>query len=127
MRSYQRPLPMLWWLRTPAYVRFVIRELTSVFIAAYLILFLILLLRIKAGPAAYAAYLRWLASPAVLGLHVIALAAALYHTITWLNLTPLALVVRVSGRRVPAAAIIAVNVAAWLLISIFVAWLTLRR
>lgn len=126
MRTYQRPLPLLWWVRTPAYLRFVIREFTSVFIAAYLVLFLILLVRVKAGPEPYAAYLRWLASPAVLGFHVMALAAALYHTVTWLNLTPLALVVRVRGRRVAPAAIIAVNVAAWLLISILVARLILR-
>lgn len=127
MRSYHRPLPLLWWLRTPAYLRFVIRELTSVFIAVYLVLFLILLLRMEAGPAAYGAYLRWLAAPAVVGFHVIALAAALYHSITWLNLTPLALVVRVGGRRLPPSAIIALNVAAWLLISLLLAWLILRR
>lgn len=115
-------MPLLWWLRTPAYVRFVIRELTSVFIAAYLVLFLILLQRIGAGPPAYATYLRWLSSPIVLGFHLVALAAAVYHTITWLNLTPLALVVRVGGHRVPPAAIIAVNVVAWLLVSMLMAW-----
>lgn len=126
MRPYHRPLPLLWWLRTPAYVRFVVRELTSVFIAVYLILLLVLVQRIAAGPAAYEAYLRWLGSPALLGFHLLALAAAVYHTVTWLNLAPLAVVVRVGGRRVPAAAIVAVNLAAWLVISIIVGWLLLQ-
>jgi fumarate reductase subunit C len=124
---YRRPLPLLWWVRTPAYVRFVLRELTSVFIAAYLVLFLILLARIGAGPEAYAAYRNWLGAPALLGFHLVALAAAVYHSITWLSLTPLAVVVRLRGRRVPPAAIIAANLAVWLLLSILVAWLILRR
>jgi len=124
--TYRRPVPLLWWLGTPAYVRYVIRELTCVFIAAYVILLLILVQRIAAGPAAYEAYLRWLLSPALLGFHVVALAAAVYHTLTWLRLAPLAVVVRVRGRRVPPSAIIAGNIALWIVISVVLGWVLLR-
>lgn len=126
MTTYRRPVPLLWWLGTPAYVRYVIRELTCVFIAAYVILLLILVQRIAAGPAAYEAYLRWLLSPALLGFHVVALAAAVYHTLTWLRLAPLAVVVRVRGRRVPPSAIIAGNIALWIVISVVLGWVLLR-
>jgi len=124
--TYRRPVPLLWWLGTPAYVRFAIRELTCVFIAAYVILLLILVQRIATGPAAYEAYLRWLLSPALLGFHVVALAAAVYHTLTWLRLAPLAVVVRVRGRRVPPSAIIAGNIALWIVISVVLGWVLLR-
>lgn len=124
--TYRRPVPTLWWLGTPAYVRFVIRELTCVFIAAYVILLLILVVRIGAGPTAYEAYLRWLRSPALVAFHVVALGATVYHTLTWLRLTPLALVVRVRGRRVPPSAIIGGNIAAWIAISLVLGWMLLR-
>jgi fumarate reductase subunit C len=119
-------VPLLWWLGNPAYVRFAIRELTCVFIAAYVILLLILVARIAAGPAAYEGYLQWLRSPALVGFHVVALAAAVYHTLTWLRLAPLAVVVRVRGRRVPPSAIIAGNIAAWIVISVVLGWVLLR-
>lgn len=119
-------MPLLWWLGTPAYVRFVIREFTCVFIAAYVILLLILVVRIAAGPAAYEAYLLWLRSPALVGFHVVALAAVVYHTLTWLRLAPLAVVVRVRGRRVPPSVIIAGNIAAWIVISAVLSWVLLR-
>lgn len=126
MTAYRRRVPLLWWLKSPAYVRFVIREFTCVFIAAYVILLLILVVRIAAGPAAYEAYLRWLQSPVLVGFHVAAFAAAVYHTLTWLRLAPLAVVVRIWGRRVPPSAIIGGNIAAWIVISVVLGWVILR-
>lgn len=126
MTPYARPLPRLWWLRRPAYTRFVIREFTSVFIAAYVILVLVLVERVEAGPAAYAAYLRWLASPGLQAFHVVALAAAVYHTLTWLSLAPLAVVLHVGGRRLPADTIVVLNVMIWIVVSILFGWLALR-
>src|SRR3989442_5056737 len=98
-------MPMLWWLRSRAYVLFMLRELTSVLIAAYLVVFLIFLQRIAAGPSSYGSYLHWLAHPAVLAFHLVALAAALYHSVTLLQLTPMTVVIRLRDRPVPAATI----------------------
>ncbi len=123
MKVLVRPVPLLWWLRSRAYILFVVREFTSVLIAAYLVVFLIFLQRIAAGPSSYENFLRWLAQPAVVTFHLIALAAALYHTVTWLELTPMTVVIRIRGRRVPSAAIVAANVAAWVALSILVVWL----
>ncbi|HVH30527.1 MAG TPA: fumarate reductase subunit C [bacterium] len=123
MRALVRPVPVLWWLRSRAYMLFVVREFTSVLIAAYLVVFLIFLQRIAAGPSAYESCLRWLAQPGVVAFHLIALAAALYHSITWLQLTPLTIVIRIRDRRVPAQTIVAANVAAWITVSIVIVWL----
>lgn len=123
MKALVRPMPMFWWLRSRAYLLFMLRELTSVLIAAYLVVFLIFLQRIAAGPSSYESFLRWLAQPAVLAFHLVALAAALYHSVTWLELTPMTVVIRIRGRRVPARMIVTANVAAWVAVSILIVWL----
>ncbi|HEX9531168.1 MAG TPA: fumarate reductase subunit C [bacterium] len=123
MKALVRPMPLLWWLRSRAYVLFMVRELTSVLIAAYLVVFLIFLQRIAAGPSSYESFLRWLAQPAVLAFHLVALAAALYHSVTWLQLTPMTIVIRIRGRRVPAATIVAANFAVWGALSVLIVWL----
>ncbi len=125
MKALVRPMPLLWWLRSRAYVLFMVRELTSVLIAAYLVVFLIFLQRIAAGPSSYESFLRWLAQPAVLAFHLVALAAALYHSVTWLQLTPMTIVIRIRGRRVPAATIVAANFAVWGALSVLIVWLVM--
>jgi fumarate reductase subunit C len=126
MNPYRRPMPVTWWLHQRAYFLFMVRELTSVGIAAYLVLLLLMVNRLAAGPQSYEAYLRWLASPGMLLFHVVALAAALFHTVTWFNLTPNVLVVRLGEQRIPAAIVAGVNYAAWIAVSIVLAWIVLR-
>ena len=126
MRAYSRPTEFNWWLTNRTYFFFVVRELTSVLIAAYMVFLLVLLRRLAAGPEAYAAYLRFLGSPGMLLFHLVTLAAALYHSITWFRLAPMAITLRVRGRRVPGATVVAANYAAWLVVSLVVAWIVLR-
>jgi len=45
--------------------------------------------------------------------HLFALAFALYHSVTWLNLTPKALPVQIGEEFVPDAAIAGAHFAAW--------------
>ncbi|MFQ5520995.1 MAG: fumarate reductase subunit C, partial [Candidatus Methylomirabilia bacterium] len=91
---YYPKLPATWWLRRPAYFRFMMRELSSVFIAVFLVVLLIELYQLAQGPAAYAAFVATLRSPGWLAFHVVALAFALYHSVTWLALTAVVQVVR---------------------------------
>ncbi len=123
---YHQPMSPTWWLRNRAYFLFMLRELTSVFIAGYAILLLILLYQLNAGRDAYQNYLRFLTAPGMVAFHVIALAAALFHTVTWFNLTPKVLVVRMGGRQILASVIAGVNYVAWIVISALVAWIVLR-
>lgn len=126
MSPYHRPMPATWWLRNRAYFLFMVRELTSVFIAAYAVVLLLLLHKLRLGREAYEAYLALLRTPGMLTFHVVALAAALYHAITWISITPKVLVVRRGEQRIPATVIAGVNYAAWIVISAVVAWLVTR-
>ena len=118
MSPYHRPMSPTWWLTNRAYFLFMIRELTSVFIVAYLILFLLMLHNLAKGREAYEAYLRFLASPGMIVFHVLMLAAALFHTVTWFNLTPLAMRMQFGERRVPPLIVVGGTYVAWIAASI---------
>jgi succinate dehydrogenase subunit C len=112
-----------WWLSTGGYRRFAAREFTSVFAAAYSVILLLFLFALSRGRGAYEGFLRWLALPGVLLLHVIILVAMLYHAGTWFRLTSLAVVVRLGDRVVPSWVMLAVLAGAWLMVSAAVTYL----
>ncbi|PYQ18386.1 MAG: fumarate reductase subunit C, partial [Acidobacteria bacterium] len=56
----------------------------------------------------------------------LSLAFLLFHSITWFNLAPTAMVVRVRGKRVPGLVIAGANYAAWIVLSAAVAAIVLR-
>jgi fumarate reductase subunit C len=126
MTPYQRPVRFTWWRGNRAYTLFVLRELTSVFVGAYAVLLLLLVYRLGQGRDAYEAYLRFMSTPWMAAFHVVALAAALYHSVTWFALSPKAMAVRTGGRRVPGRVIVVANYAAWIAASVIVAWIVLR-
>ena len=123
---YRRPVSVWWWTRKRTYFLFVMRELSSLFIA-WLVLYLLLFVRaVDRGPTAYADFLDLASSPWLVTLNVIAFGFVLLHTVTWFSLTPQAMVVSVRGRRVPGAAIIAGQYAGLAVVSAFVFWLVTR-
>ncbi len=125
-RWYRRRISVWWWLQNRSYARFVLRELTSVFVAFFALIYLWQLRALAQGPAAYEQFLARMKTPLFLGLNAVALLFVLFHTITWFNLTPKAMVVRLSGKRVPDSVIIGLNYAAWLVLSGAVAFVLLR-
>ena len=123
---YRRPISIWWWTRKRSYFVFVMRELSSIFVA-WLVVFLLLLVRaIGDGEAAYDDFLDWAASPWLVVLNVVALGFLLLHTVTWFNLTPQAMAVRVRGRPVPPALVIASQYVGLAVVSAFVYWLVTR-
>jgi fumarate reductase subunit C len=116
-------MPRAWWLRTGPYRRFFARELTSVFVAAFSIILLLLLFALSRGPQAWESFLRWLDLPGVMLLSAVILAAVLYHTATWLRLTAHVQVVRVRGKVAPRDTVTAGLVGAWIVVSGVVAYL----
>jgi fumarate reductase subunit C len=123
---YRRRVSVWWWLESWNYTRFVLRELTSVAVAFFALVTIWQLRAIAEGPAAYSRFEARLASPPLLFLHGLALLAVLFHSITWFNLAPTAMVVRIKGRRVPDVVIAGANYAAWLVLSTAVAFILLR-
>ncbi len=114
-----------WWLERWSYLAFILRELTSVFVAWFVIFFLLLVHAVGRGDAAYEQFMQWAGNPLVLVLNVISLAFVVYHTITWFNLAPQAVAVRLRGKRVPPTWIAVPNYVAWAAVSALIVWLML--
>ena len=125
-RWYRRRVSVWWWLRKWSYAGFVLRELTSVFVAFFAVVLLWQLWAVAQGPEAYTQFLARLKTPLFLVLDTLAFVFVLFHAVTWFNLTPKAMVVRLRGTRIPDAVIIGLNYAAWLVLSGVVAFMLLR-
>jgi fumarate reductase subunit C len=125
-RWLRRPTSTYWWLGSRAYLGFILRELSSVFVAWVVVYLLLLVRALGRGEAAYLEFLAWSAHPLVLALHFVAFFFIVLHAVTWFNLAPKAMVVRVGGKRVPPLAIAAGNYAACAAASVVIAWLLLR-
>lgn len=122
-RWLRTPVSTYWWLERRAYFAFILRELSSVFIAWFVVYLLLLVRAVARGADSYARFLDWSAGPLVLTLNVIALLFIVYHAVTWFNLAAQALAVHVRGKRVPGSLIAASNYVAWAVASAVVAWL----
>lgn len=115
-----------WWLSRWAYVKFILRELSSIFVAWFVVYLLLLIRAVSQGDAAYRGFLDWSAKPLVMAVNAVTLAFVVLHAVTWFNLAPQAMIVHVRGKRVPGALIAASNYAAWVVASAVVAWLLVR-
>ena len=126
VRLYRPRVSTWWWTRKRTYFVFVMRELSSVFIAWFVVYLLIFVYAVGQSEAAYQRFLDWAASPWVTVLNVVALVFVLLHTVTWFSLTPQAMAVRVAGRTVPSFHIIAGQYTGLVVVSGFVLWLVTR-
>ena len=123
---YRRRVSVWWWMESRSYTGFVLRELSSVAVAFFAVVLIAGLRALARGPEAYARFLGTLASPLALAASGIALLFVVFHAVTWFNLAPTAMVVRLRGKRVPDAVIVGSNYAAWVVLSAAVAFLLLR-
>ena len=115
-----RPMPADWWLKKPAYTWFMVRDITSVFIAAYCLFLMCIMERAEnaASPAEFAAfYAKW-GSWTSFFLHLVVLTFAVYHSVSFFNLTPQVLVVFRGEEKVPGAAIAGGHFALWAIVSL---------
>ena len=123
---YRKRVSVWWWMESGSYTGFVLRELSAVAVALFAVVLIAQLRALDRGPEAYARFVAWLGSPLVLAVSVVGFLFVLFHAITWFNLAPTAMVVRVRGKRLPDAAISGSNYAAWVMLSAVVAFLMLR-
>ncbi len=124
---WHRPrMPVFWWVRRRSYLIFVLRELSSVFVAWSVVFLLLLIHAVGQGGKQYQQFLNLSSNPWILALNVVTLAFLVFHAITWFNLAPKAMVVRLRGKRVPRSWIAGAHYAGWALLSALAAWLILR-
>jgi fumarate reductase subunit C len=124
--TLRRPVPTWWWLRKRTYFVFVMRELSSFFVAWYVLFLLLLVRAVDRGDAAYADFLDWAGSPVVVVVNLVAFAFIVLHTVTWFSLTPQAMDLRAGARPVPGWMVIAGQYAGLVVVSAFVWWLVTR-
>jgi len=119
-KPYVRAITSEWIFRHPRYVRYMVREFSCLFIGGWTLLMVWGLKQLAEGPAAWAAFLEFLKSPASIAFHVLALAFAAYHSITWFKLTPKALPLQIGEEFVADAAIAGAHFGAWAALSLAV-------
>jgi fumarate reductase subunit C len=115
-----------WWLGQRQYLKFILRELSSVFVAFCAVELLFLFRALGSGPEAYARFIDGLKSPLLVLLNIVSLFFVVFHTITWFNLAPHAMDVRIAGKRVPGIALTAPNYIGWVVVSAIICWAVSR-
>ncbi len=125
-RWYRKRVSTYWWLQRWEYLRFVLREISSVFVAWFVVLTIAQLYAMSRGSEAYNTFLDFLKNPFIIAFNIISFLFVVYHSITWFNLSARAMSIRVGGKKVPGFMISGPNFVAWLIISAVIGWLLLR-
>ena len=122
-RWYRPRMSVFWWVGRRSYLVFVLRELSSVFVAWSVVFLLLLVHAVSQGGKQYQQFLNLSSNPWMLALNIVTLAFLVFHAITWFNLAPQAMVVRLRRKRVPRSRIAGAHYAVWALLSALAAWL----
>lgn len=104
-RPYMRPMAG-WWQRNPFFVRYMLREVTALAVAAYAIVLLVGLICLTNGAFAFQSWLNVLRSPLSIALHLLLLVAMVYHSWTWFEIMPKTMPPMYSGGKRVAGAVI---------------------
>ena len=102
-----------WWKRDAYFIRYMAREVTAVFVAAYAVVLLFGMVRLSEGEAAFNGWLQYLKTPWMLVFHLIVLATFVYHTWSWFKIMPKTMpIMFVGGKRVQPGTITGTGIAA---------------
>ena len=124
--TWRRPVSTWWWLRKRTYFVFVMRELSSLFVAWFVVYLLLLVRAVTQGDAAYHRFLDRADSPVLVVINVVGFAFVVLHTVTWFSVTPQAMAPRFRGKPVPAPLVIGAQYAGLVVVSAFIWWLVTR-
>ena len=125
-RRLRRRMSTYWWLGKWPYVKFILRELSSVFVAWFVVYLLLLARAVGRGESSYRSFLDLSANPIMLAVTVIAFFFITFHALTWFAVAPQAIVAHIGKKKVPPVLVAAAHYAAWLVASAFIFWLLLR-
>lgn len=118
--NYIRPTARFsWWLRQQRYVSYMMREVSSLFIGLFSLLMVCGLFQLSRGEEAFTSWtdVLWNSMPI---LSAVMLVFATYHSYTWFKVTPKAMPLKMSGKRILGSIIIGAHLLAWALASAFV-------
>ena len=123
---YRKRVSTWWWTQQWRSFKFILRELSSLAVIYFVALLLWLLWSLGQGAESYATFLAWMEWPLMIAFNVIAFLFVLYHSITWFNLAPKAMVIKVGTMRIPDMMIAAANYTGWVVVSVVLFWLFLN-
>ncbi len=118
-KPYVREVSNDWWLKHAFYTKYMIREGSSIFITIYSLILAWGVFRLSQGEVAFNAWMEALQNPFSIFIHLLALALALYHTITWFSLAPKAVDLWIKGKRLDDKVIVSGHYAAFAVITVF--------
>ncbi len=117
LRSHPYRQPFTWWLRRRGYLLYMLRELTALPIAAWWVLFLVEVARMRQGAGGY----QPLGGPVFVVVSVLCLAAALWHSYTFLSLAGLIMRIPLGDRNVAPRTIVGAAFSAFVVLTAVVA------
>nr|VFK41322.1 MAG: fumarate reductase subunit C [Candidatus Kentron sp. TC] len=121
---YIREIPKAsWYLRQGRYVRYMAREVTCVFIGIYTFVLLFGVAALSEGPDAYNAFIESLKSPLSIAFLILALPFAVYHAMSWFNVTHQAMPIQIGEDFLPNWIIVGTHYAGWVVVTIAVLFL----
>ena len=100
----------VWWLRNRRYLAFQLREAGGVVCALYGLILLNMLIQLRDGESAYAAFLNLLRTPPMLYLNVVLFALVLWHALTWFMLIGKAQPIQFTRQPLPWKVVFGINV-----------------
>ncbi|MEN7547080.1 hypothetical protein AAG747_04130 [Rapidithrix thailandica] len=118
-KLYQKKMPVLWWAKRLSHLHFILRELTSLSVGFFAVVGIFYLRALSKGAEAYESFLSILQSPVMIVAHLIAFSGLLFHSVTWLNLAPKAMKLKINDYKISGGWIVAGNYVAWLLLSLW--------
>tara|TARA_Y100000588_G_scaffold388027_1_gene487251 strand:+ start:337 stop:759 length:423 start_codon:yes stop_codon:yes gene_type:complete len=121
--AYVPTRPATWWLRNMKYFLFMMRELSSVFIAAFLVLYLYEFFLLSKGSDVHAAFQESLRKPGFIAFYAISLVFAIYHSITWFGVVGRIQVVKIGSFQVPPLLVTAGAFVGWIAASAAIGFL----
>ena len=120
--AYSRRMPANWWLKNPRYFKFMVRELTAVFAALWVLLFLTQIPLMVGGPEAHSRWLATVRSPGWILFSLVSLAFVLFHAWTWFEVMGDIIYVRLGKTAIRASTIVAAIVVVWVVVSLVIAY-----
>lgn len=124
-RWLRRRVSTYWWLQQRSYFVFILREASCIFVAWVVVYLLMLVRSVSESEVSYQQFLRWSASPLILLLNLVSLLFIVFHTITFFQAAPQAMVIHIDGRRVPGRLVGIAHYAGLVAVSGVVVWVLL--
>jgi succinate dehydrogenase subunit C len=125
-KPYRQVMSPYWYFDRWHYLKFIIRETSSVFVAYFALVMLVQIWAVSSGPTAYGNFQSWMATPFFFVVNVLALLFICFHTVTWFALVPRVMARQMLGKATPDMMVAAPNYGVWFAASLIVALFALR-